>query len=295
MKKKLLKAYKFYNSWTGTIIIVLLAIFFFAQAFVIPSGSMKYSLLEGDFLIVKKFSYGIPTPHIPFFEIPVLPDFDGDGHLIKGDKPKRGDIVVFRWPKNPKIHFVKRLFAVGKDEVYFDNKNAYLRPHEGDEYIKKHYASQDLVEFDNKLWVKNPYIKMHSGINHDDFVYKVGFYPPFVYHFGPITIKKDEYFMVGDNREHSEDSRSWGSVPYKYIVGKPWFIYLSWENRSFEDVTAKKNPLMADYRSLRKICGNIPLFSDECKELWEKKRYIVRWNRIGKTMQDLEKLTNEYF
>ena len=90
------KFYTFFNSWTGTIIFVLLVIFFFVQAFIIPSGSMKNSLLVGEMLFVKKFSYGIPTPHIPWLEIPILPDFDDDGHLISGDGPKRGDIVVFR-------------------------------------------------------------------------------------------------------------------------------------------------------------------------------------------------------
>ncbi len=67
--------------------------FFFIQAFVIPSGSMKNTLLVGDFLFVK-ISYGIPTPHIPWLEIPVLPDFNKDGHLIKAQGPQRGDIVV---------------------------------------------------------------------------------------------------------------------------------------------------------------------------------------------------------
>ncbi|MCG4149669.1 signal peptidase I, partial [Campylobacter coli] len=88
------KLYKFSQSWTGTVVIVLLVIFFFIQAFVIPSGSMKNTLLVGDFLFVKKFSYGIPTPHIPWLEIPVLPDFNKDGHLIKAQGPQRGDIVV---------------------------------------------------------------------------------------------------------------------------------------------------------------------------------------------------------
>lgn len=87
MKEKLLKLYKFSNSWTGTII-VLLVIFFVAQAFVIPSGSMIRTLLIGDHLFVKKFAYGVPTPHLPFLEIPILPSHDG--HLIEGERPKRG-------------------------------------------------------------------------------------------------------------------------------------------------------------------------------------------------------------
>ena len=119
MKRILSKFYNFCSSWTGTVIIVLFIIFFIAQAFVIPSGSMKNTLLVGDYLFVKKFSYGIPTPHIPFVEIPVWPDSDGDGHLIADEGPKRGDIVVFRYPKDPKIHYVKRNFATSNDEIIF--------------------------------------------------------------------------------------------------------------------------------------------------------------------------------
>ena len=84
-----LKLYHFSNSWTGTLIIVLMVIFFVAQAFVIPSGSMKNTLLVGDYLFVKKYVYGIPTPHITWLEIPVWFDSDGDGHIIKGEGPKR--------------------------------------------------------------------------------------------------------------------------------------------------------------------------------------------------------------
>ncbi len=117
MKKTLQKIYTFANSWTGTFIIVLFVIFFVAQAFVIPSGSMKKTLLIGDHLFVKKFSYGIPTPHLPWVEIPLLPDFKGNGHLIEGDKPQRGDIVVFRQQKAEKLHSVKRCVAPQGDEI----------------------------------------------------------------------------------------------------------------------------------------------------------------------------------
>ena len=116
------KIYNWSSSWTGTIIIVLTIIFFIAQAFVIPSGSMKNTLLIGDMLFVKKFSYGVPTPTIPWLEVKILPDFKGNGHLIEGDRPKRGDIVVFRYPHNPDIHYVKRAVAVGGDIVFLKDK-----------------------------------------------------------------------------------------------------------------------------------------------------------------------------
>jgi len=104
MKKLFGKLHAFSTSWTGTIIIVLTLIFFVAQSFVIPSGSMKRTLLIGDFLFAKKFAYGIPIPELPLIGKKILPDFNGNGHLIEGKRPKRGDIVIFYVPTNKKDH-----------------------------------------------------------------------------------------------------------------------------------------------------------------------------------------------
>ena len=161
MKNFLVKLYNFSSSWTGTIIIVLFLIFFVIQAFVIPSGSMISTLRVGDMLFVKKFSYGIPIPRLPWIEVKVLPDFNDNGHLVEGDRPKRGDIVVFRYPHEETLHYVKRCVAVGGDIVFLKDKNLYLHPHEGNEYVKANYVGFDIVELDNKLWIKNPYQKVH--------------------------------------------------------------------------------------------------------------------------------------
>lgn len=282
MKEKLLKLYKFSNSWTGTVIIVLLVVFFVAQAFVIPSGSMIRTLLIGDHLFVKKFAYGVPTPHIPFLEIPLVPNHDG--HLIEGDRPKRGDIVIFRYPLNEKVHFVKRCVAVDGDELFFHNQDLYLHPSEGDEYAKVNFKGYELVSIGGRLWVKNPYQNEHKGIHYDnkklsadmggiDFdtkyldpkEYYAGavssepvYETPFTvldsddvrlrkYFFGPVKLGKDKFFMMGDNRDNSADSRYWGPVSYSQVVGKPWFIYFSWDDN-----------------------------------------YLIRWNRMGKTIEALE-------
>lgn len=238
------------NTWTGTVVVVLFVIFFFAQAFVIPSGSMKNTLLVGDHLFVKKFSYGIPTPSIPFLEVKILPDFFGNGHLIEGQRPKRGDIVVFRNVLNEKEYYVKRLFAVGNDEVIYSHEAAYLRPHEGDKFIKSNYKKEDIITLNGKLFVKEPY--KYPGIHYDDNVNmfeqmiaylnlnklamkpiivqdlpNIGSLPFNAFYF---KVKDDEFFMLGDNRDHSNDSRFWGSVPYKNVIGKPWFIYFSWDD-----------------------------------------------------------------
>ncbi len=223
------KLHAFSSSWTGTVIIVLLIIFFIAQAFVIPSGSMKRTLLIGDHLFVKKFAYGIPTPHIPWLEIPVLPDFNNNGHLISAKGPKRGDIVVFRYPPEPKTHFVKRCVAVGGDRLQVIDKALYLHPHEGDDYIRAHYDPNTLITIEGVLWVKNPYMKKFSGIQHDDSITPGGPYPEPIFNLYETTVPKGEYFMMGDNRDHSNDSRFWGTVPYSLIEGTPWFVYFSWD------------------------------------------------------------------
>lgn len=223
------KLYNWSSSWTGTIVIVLTIIFFVAQAFVIPSGSMKNTLLIGDMLFVKKFSYGIPTPRIPWIELKVLPDFNDNGHLIEGDRPKRGDIVVFRYPKNDNIHYVKRAVATGGDLIALQNKNLLLHPKEGNDFIKANYAKEDIIKVGDRLWVVNPYKREHPGIHNDPSVVNNGLNPSELFNMLPIKVPEDETFMMGDNRDHSNDSRFWGTVPYKFIVGTPWVVYFSWD------------------------------------------------------------------
>ncbi len=234
MKDFLKKTYKFSNSWTGTIIIVLFIIFFVAQAFRIPSGSMKDSLLVGDHLFAKKFAYGISMPHIPFIEMSIMPWSD-KLRLVDGDTPKRGDIVIFRYPHNIKMHFVKRCVALPGDELFVLKKDLYIHHKEGDEWIKKNFKDHEIMEFAGKLWVKNPYMKEHPGIHHDAKIVNNGRYPMPIFNFAPVKVEEGHYFMMGDNRDHSNDSRFWGSVPYDNIEGTPWFVYFSidenWEIR----------------------------------------------------------------
>ncbi|MBU1927856.1 signal peptidase I [bacterium] len=234
MKKALHKAYKFSNSWTGTIIIVLFVIFFIAQAFRIPSGSMKDSLLVGDHLFAKKFAYGISMPHIPFLELSIMPWSD-KLRLLDGDKPSRGDIIIFRYPHNVKQHFVKRCVALPGDELFVDNKDLYLHHSEGNEWILENFKGYETVTIADKVWVKNPYMKNHPGIHHDDKIINNGQYPLPLFYVNPLKVQENEYFMMGDNRDHSNDSRFWGAVPYDNIEGTPWFIYFSisenWEIR----------------------------------------------------------------
>jgi len=248
------KLYRFSSSWTGTIFIVLFLIFFVVQSFVIPSGSMKRTMQIGDFLFAKKFSYGIPIPMLPWLQIPLVPDFNKNGHLIEGDKPKREDIVIFLYPRDGKTHFVKRCVAKGGDEIVYQDKHLYIHFSEGDEYISKKYPAEKIKKFRGKLWVDNPYINKYLGIQYKPdgqnaflnlIQRKNDMSAIYVKELGPVLyesrsgasmnafykkVEKDHYYMMGDNRDNSSDSRFWGSVPYKLVIGQPWFIYFSWDN-----------------------------------------------------------------
>jgi len=307
--KNFLSAFsRFASSWTGTIIIVLFLIFFVAQSFVIPSGSMKRTQLIGDFLFAKKFSYGIPIPHLPWLELPLFPDFKGNGHLIDGPRPQREDIVIFRYPKNPKIHYVKRCVAVGGDELLYDNQKLYIHFHDmtTKESIHAAYPKAEVVKLRGKLWAVDPYMAKYPGIQYkpeydgDSYLLLVQSYeynkqidmtPIKVDELGKVLFYKkvepDHYYMMGDNRDNSNDSRFWGSVPYSLIVGKPWLIYMSLEFRSYDWVMNGEGG-SKDHDKLHRVCPDMDIASKECEALWDRQRYTIRWGRVGRRIESLQ-------
>ncbi len=307
--KKFLHAFgRFAGSWTGTFVIVLFLIFFVAQSFVIPSGSMKRTQLIGDFLFAKKFSYGIPIPHLPWLEIPLLPDFNDNGHLISGPRPEREDIVIFRYPKNNKIHYVKRCVATGGDELLYGEKKLMIHFNEGDEYIKKNYPKEKIIKLYDKLWVINPYMSKYPGIQYtpegntgyeyltasynynkeiDMSIKRITHNDGTEEHLFYKKVEKDHFYMIGDNRDNSNDSRFWGSVPYKLIVGQPWLIYMSIEFRSYDQVFDGIGG-GRDHDKLHRICTDMNIASTECEALWNKQRYTVRWGRVGRLLKSIE-------
>jgi len=278
---------------------------------------MKRTQLIGDFLFAKKYSYGIPIPHLPWLEIPLLPDFFNNGHLIEGPRPQREDIVIFRYPKNNKIHYVKRCVAVGGDELLYANGKLLIHFHEGDNYIKEHYPKEKILLLRGKLWVENPYMDKYPGIqyvpegittfeallryysyNRDIDMTPVmveGLNAP-IYELGSklvnsfyTKVEKDHYYMIGDNRDNSNDSRFWGSVPYRLIVGKPWLIYMSIEHRSYDRMlNGDQYGSGRDHAGLKRVCGNIAIESKECKTLWDKQRFTIRWGRVGRLIESIQ-------
>lgn len=165
---------------------------FVIQAFKIPSGSMESTLLVGDHILVNKFLLGtpvdIPFTNITLFRMPGL------------KKPERGDIIVFKYPQDPKRDFIKRVIGLGGDVIESRDKNIFVNGRK----VVESYAQH--VDGD---------IKPREMDRRDNF--------------GPVVVPQGEVFVMGDNRDQSYDSRFWGFVNDNEIKGKAMIIYWSWD------------------------------------------------------------------
>lgn len=178
-----------YTKAIGTALILALIIrTYVVQAFKIPSGSMIPTLLIGDHILVNKFIYGTP---IPF----------SDKKVLELTKPKRGDVIVFKYPEDPGRDFIKRVVGVEGDMVESKNKTVFV----------------------NGKMVMEPYVQ------HTDDSLRLGGAEPRD-NFGPYLVPKNKIFVMGDNRDQSYDSRYWGYVDLSEIRGKAFVIYWSWDN-----------------------------------------------------------------
>ncbi len=204
------------REWVEFLITLTIMVFFIrvttVEAFRIPTGSMEDTLLVGDFLLVNKFIYGIRTPDwigVPFTKIGF---HISSTRLPSLSDPEVGDVVVFRFPQKPDLNYVKRCVAVGGQTVEIRNKILYVDG-EPSEFAKftKFTRKQILKKGVGERGIYSPYGRPW---NHDNF--------------GPITIPEDQYFMMGDNRDNSADSRYWGFLPKDLVVGKALIIYFSW-------------------------------------------------------------------
>jgi len=179
------------QEYIEAIVIALIIAFFIrtfvVQAYKIPSGSMKPTLLVGDHILVNKFIYGIK---VPYFRNTLIP--------IK--EPKKGDIVVFIYPEDRSKDFIKRVIATSGDTVEIRNKKIYLN---------------------GRLYKDN------RGVYTDQFVIPGSIQPRD--NFGPVTVPSGSLFVMGDNRDQSYDSRFWGFVDLKDVLGKAFIIYWSWD------------------------------------------------------------------
>ncbi|CAH9019037.1 signal peptidase I [Candidatus Nitrosacidococcus sp. I8] len=195
------------RSFFPIIVVVLVLRSFLVEPFRIPSGSMIPTLMVGDFILVNKFIYGIRLPAI-------------NKKIIALGEPKQGDVVVFRYPKNPRIDYIKRVIGLPGDKISYHNKTIYIN----DQPMK-----QDLI---------GPYFQEDTLYNHPDELrieylgaqeHQIVVAPNITLGEGEYEVPEGHYFMMGDNRDRSNDSRFWGVVPEENLIGKAFMVWMSWD------------------------------------------------------------------
>jgi signal peptidase I len=200
------------QSLLGTVVIAIFVITFIVQAFQIPSESMENTLLVGDYLLVNKLCYGGGGP------------FDS---LMPYQEIKRGDIIVFHYPVDPKQHFVKRVIGLPGEKLRLVNKKVFVngKPVEepyvhflepANNLFRDDFPRTDIPAFglEGKWW-----LQMRKLVDN-----------------GQLIIPQGSYFVMGDNRDDSQDSRYWGFVPRENIIGRPLVIY--WSVQDFDRNTS---------------------------------------------------------
>ena len=214
--------------WTAGLFPVIIAVFFLRsflfEPFKIPSGSMIPTLLVGDLILVNKFHYGL--------RLPVL-----NTKITEGNKPQRGDVMVFRYPPKPSLDYIKRVVGVPGDEVAYLNKRLTINgqvipttsvPEFFDEDVMRYFKQYEeaLGNHPHRLLIDDERPAFVPGA--DDFVYKKNCH----YSVEGVVCKVPEghYFMMGDNRDNSMDSRYWGFVPDKNIVGKAFWVWMNFSS-----------------------------------------------------------------
>lgn len=198
------------RSFFPVLLIVFLLRSFLAEPFRIPSGSLEPTLLTGDFILVNKFDYGV--------RLPVL-----HKRIWGKGKPNRGDIMVFRWPPDPSYNFIKRVIGIPGDKISYIDKELLVNG----EKIPQTYLQKSIAYGENN----NSFEAIEKredllGIKHNIFIN-----PDKPSHnFYDIEVPDGMYFVMGDNRDDSADSRYWGFVPDENIVGKAMVVLLSWNS-----------------------------------------------------------------
>ncbi|WP_342616875.1 signal peptidase I [Rhodoferax sp. GW822-FHT02A01] len=214
--------------WTAGLFPVIITVFllrsFLFEPFKIPSGSMIPTLLVGDLILVNKFTYGL--------RLPVL-----NKKITEGNKPQRGDVMVFRYPPKPSLDYIKRVVGVPGDTVAYLNKRLTING-----VVQPTAAVPEFFDEDSMRYFKH-YEEVLGGVKHrilndddrpafvpgaDQFAGREGC----SYTIEGVTCKvpPGQYFMMGDNRDNSMDSRYWGFVPDENIVGKAIFIWMNFSH-----------------------------------------------------------------
>ena len=226
-RQKLL-AQPWWLDWTAGLFPVILAVFvlrsFLFEPFKIPSGSMIPTLRVGDLILVNKFHYGVRLPVI-------------NKKIIANNEPQRGDVMVFRYPPQPSLDYIKRVVGLPGDEVAYLNKKLTINGQPVPRVAEPDFLDRDTMRF-SRQFRETVGDRTYSTLNDDD---RPAFVPgatefPFNdgcrYTVEGVTCKvpPGHYFMMGDNRDNSLDSRFWGFVPEANIVGKAFFVWMNFSD-----------------------------------------------------------------
>ncbi|MCO6414312.1 MAG: signal peptidase I [Thiogranum sp.] len=197
------------KSFFPVILAVLLLRSFLVEPFRIPSGSMMPTLLVGDFILVNKYAYGIRLPVI-------------NAKVLDLGSPQRGDVVVFRFPKDPHVDYIKRVVGVPGDHVVYKNKTLYVNGEKVPQIPAGTYmgtgSGLSMSGADRRR-------EALGAVEHDILV------APGAHGVtADVVVPPGHYFVMGDNRDNSNDSRYWGFVPDENLVGRAFMIWMNWDS-----------------------------------------------------------------
>lgn len=203
------KIVEYSRSFFPVFFFVLLLRSFLIEPFRIPSGSLEPTLLVGDFVAVNKFAYGL--------RLPVL-----EKKVVSIANPKTGEIAVFRWPPNPSYDYIKRVIGVPGDKVSYHNKVLTINGKE----MKQTFVEYTIDESSGKPVSK--YSEDLNGVVHDIYIRSEVPAEDF-----DVVVPEGQYFMMGDNRDDSADSRFWGFTDDNYLRGKAFITWMSWDSKTY--------------------------------------------------------------
>lgn len=204
--------FEYARSFFPLLLLVWVIRSFIIQPYQVPSGSLSPTVLPGDFIVVSQFSYGLRLPVLNY-------------KIVNISEPKRGDIVLFRWPKHPETIFVKRLIGLPGDHIVYKNKMLKING----ENISQEFLNKDLdIEPNRPPITVARKTEDLLGVKHQIYVREEGGEDGAI----DVTVPQNCYFMMGDNRDDSDDSRDWGCVPEQNLIGKAFLVWMSWDKEN---------------------------------------------------------------
>ena len=201
-------AVEYSRSLFPVLLVVLLFRSFLFEPFKIPSGSMIPTLLIGDFIVVNKFAYGL--------RLPVL-----NRKFVSFGDPQRGDVAVFRFPKNPSDDYIKRVIGLPGDRITYKDKTLFINGQQMGQVKNGIFQGTGANSGMNGIAILHEDLET---VAHDILLKQSRYNVP-----GEFSVPENHYFVMGDNRDHSSDSRIWGFVPEENLVGRAFLVWMNWD------------------------------------------------------------------